>query len=471
MSSAPFDHVRGPDARKVDAPPPVITLVAVPTIEPEQTVRLRRHRRPGDAPPAARGEPPARVQPAARRPARHIVEEARSLAGARYGALGVLDPDRREVVEFYVAGLFPDDEARLLAGPLPTGRGVLGVLIDDPRPIRIRAIGDHPASVGSRPGTRPMTSFLGAPIKVRDQVYGNLYLTDKIGADEFTADDEAVIEALAVAAGHRRGERPPPPAGRRDGRLRGAGPHGPRPARRGDPAPVRHRAVAPGPDRGPGRPGGGRQHRRRGRRHRRDHPPGPGHHLRARRREGRGRGIRSGVLALVEELRPVLGFRVPVDFAGPVDAAVSDEVAEQLLATLREALSNVARHARATAAAVSAGRRRAGTAGSRSATTGGAWPAGRPPAGGHGLPNMASRAECLGGIFEVLQPEAGGTTLVWEVPAFRDPAGRWDQVPTGRTPRGPVGRCGGAVGAGSRTRGAHRDGGHDRVDAADQWWP
>ena len=113
----------------------------------------------------------------------HIVEEALSLANARYGALGILDDTGQEVTEFVVSGLYPDEEAALLRGPLPTGKGVFSVLMDHPHPTRIKVIGDHPASVGFPPGHPPMTSFLGAPIRIRGTIYGNIYLTDKIGAD------------------------------------------------------------------------------------------------------------------------------------------------------------------------------------------------------------------------------------------------------------------------------------------------
>lgn len=133
--------------------------------------------------------------------------------------------------------------------------------------------------------------------------------------------------------------------------------------------------------------------------------------------EARGEGIRSGVLALVEELEPVVGFRIPVDFVGPVDASVSDEVADHLLATLREALSNVARHARATSASVSL------TAVGhdcrlevRDDGRGIAEGPGR--TGGLGLRNLRDRAESLGGTFEILRPPSGGTTLIWQVPAL-----------------------------------------------------
>ena len=344
----------------------------------------------------------------------HIVEEALSLANARYGALGVLDPSGREVIEFHVSGLFPEDEARLLEGDLPTGRGVLGVLIDDPRPIRIRSIRDHPASVGFPPGHPPMTSFLGAPIKVRDQVYGNLYLTDKIGAVEFSPDDEAVIEALAVAAGiaienarlHRRAgevavyeERDRMARDLHDGVIQrlfaiGLSLQGLAVGRSGEAVPDRIGAIVDDID----------------------------ETIRQVRatifelgNEGRGQGIRAEVLALAREMEPVLGFRVQVDFAGPVDAVVTDELAEQLLPTLREALSNIGRHARATEASVSLSV--GGPDCRMEIRDNGRGVVDTPAAGGgHGLPNMRSRAECLGGSFEVLQPERGGTTLVWRAP-------------------------------------------------------
>jgi len=349
----------------------------------------------------------------------HIVEEALSLANAQFGALGVLDSEGLRVVEFHVSGLDPEDEARLLSGRLPTGKGVLGVLIDDPRPLRIRAIGEHPDSIGFPPGHPPMTSFLGAPIKVRNQVYGNLYLTDKIGADEFSADDQAVIEALAVAAGiavenarlHERAgevavyeERERMARDLHDGVIQrlfaiGLSLQGLTAAQAGRAVAGNIGAIVDDID----------------------------ETIREVRTtifelgsEGTGRGIRAGVLDLVDELRPVLDVRVTVEFVGPVDAAVSDEVADQLLATLREALTNVARHAQASAASVSLAVV-GGTCRLEVRDDGRGMVGGTSPEGGHGLPNLASRAEHLGGTLHVLQPEAGGTALVWEVPAFQTP--------------------------------------------------
>ncbi len=121
------------------------------------------------------------------------------MTGARYGALGVLNDDRTALVEFLTVGLEAEQEARI--GTRPTGEGVLGLLITDPRPLRLASIASHPGSYGFPPHHPPMTSFLGVPIKVRGEVYGNLYLTDKVGWSEFTADDEALVAALALAAG------------------------------------------------------------------------------------------------------------------------------------------------------------------------------------------------------------------------------------------------------------------------------
>ena len=130
---------------------------------------------------------------------RHVIEEACSMTGARYGALGVLNDDRTALAEFITVGLSSDEEAQI--GPRPTGKGVLGLLVTDPQPLRLSRLGDHPDSFGFPPNHPPMTSFLGVPVKVRDDVYGNLYLTDKVGWSEFTRDDVALVEALALAAG------------------------------------------------------------------------------------------------------------------------------------------------------------------------------------------------------------------------------------------------------------------------------
>jgi signal transduction histidine kinase len=127
-----------------------------------------------------------------------IVQAACRLAGARYGALGVIGPDRR-LIEFITDGVTPTEHRAI--GELPTGRGVLGLLIDEPRPVRMADITSHPRSYGFPPNHPPMHSFLGVPIRIRDQVYGNLYLTEKHDGEQFDADDEQLVIALATAAG------------------------------------------------------------------------------------------------------------------------------------------------------------------------------------------------------------------------------------------------------------------------------
>jgi len=127
-----------------------------------------------------------------------IVHTAIDLIDAKYGALGVRGHDH-ELVEFIYEGI--DDATRYQIGDLPQGRGVLGVLIDEPTPIRLQNIHDHPSSVGFPPNHPPMRTFLGVPVRIRDEVYGNLYLTEKASGQPFSDDDEVLAQALAAAAG------------------------------------------------------------------------------------------------------------------------------------------------------------------------------------------------------------------------------------------------------------------------------
>ena len=128
---------------------------------------------------------------------RRVVEAARELIGARYAALGVIAPDGH-LSEFVHVGMPDEDVARI--GHLPQGKGLLGALIDDPAPIRLDRLGDDDRSSGFPPGHPPMDTFLGVPIRVRDEVFGNLYLTGSTrGA--FTAEDEELAKALAATAG------------------------------------------------------------------------------------------------------------------------------------------------------------------------------------------------------------------------------------------------------------------------------
>jgi signal transduction protein with GAF and PtsI domain len=124
-----------------------------------------------------------------------IVVAACELAGARYGALGVIGADS-QLSDFITHGIDPETHAAI--GDLPHRRGVLGLLITDPRPVRMPDITNHPDSYGVPAHHRPMHSFLGVPVRTRDQIFGNLYLAEKKGSGEFTDDEEIVI---ALAAG------------------------------------------------------------------------------------------------------------------------------------------------------------------------------------------------------------------------------------------------------------------------------
>jgi signal transduction histidine kinase len=130
---------------------------------------------------------------------RRIVEAAVSLVDARYGALGVLDETRTGLAQFISIGI--DDETRAAIGHLPKGLGILGLLITDARPLRLADIHDHPNSAGFPPNHPPMRSFLGVPVTVHGEIFGNLYLTDKTSAEVFSDIDEELVLGLASAAG------------------------------------------------------------------------------------------------------------------------------------------------------------------------------------------------------------------------------------------------------------------------------
>ena len=127
---------------------------------------------------------------------RRIAEAARDLVGARYAAIGVIASDGH-LAQFVHTGM-PDDTVDRI-GHLPQGKGLLGALIDDPHPIRLRCIVDDVRSTGFPPGHPPMASFVGVPIRIRDEIFGNLYLAEST-KDEFTADDEELAKALAASA-------------------------------------------------------------------------------------------------------------------------------------------------------------------------------------------------------------------------------------------------------------------------------
>ncbi|GHE55752.1 sensor histidine kinase [Streptomyces capitiformicae] len=130
---------------------------------------------------------------------RGIVEAAAVLVDAEYAALGVIGPDGKRLSAFHTVGVSAEQIARI--GPYPEGHGILGELISHPEPLRLVKLSEHPASHGFPPHHPPMNSFLGVPIRVREQVFGNLYLTEKRGGARFDEEDESVLSTLAVAAG------------------------------------------------------------------------------------------------------------------------------------------------------------------------------------------------------------------------------------------------------------------------------
>jgi signal transduction histidine kinase len=343
---------------------------------------------------------------------RRIAESARELVDAKYCALGVLDPTGTYLTEFITVGI--DDEGRDAIGELPKGHGILGLLILQPTPLRLPDLTDHEDSFGFPPNHPPMTTFLGVPLFVRGEVFGNLYLTDKAGGDPFTDIDEelavALASAAAIAIDNARLHEAAGELSLLEDRERIA---------RDLHDTVIQRLFATGL----ALQGATRL----------AHEP----ELESRLQQAiddldttvrqvrsaifeldtrriPGRSLRREILDLVAESARAIGFEPTVRFDGPIDAAVSDEAAEHLLATLRELLSNVARHAEATAVSieVTVGRELVlrviddGRGGAAVAT-----------AAGNGIRNLAQRAEALGGSF-ALAPGVGGagTVASWTVP-------------------------------------------------------
>jgi signal transduction histidine kinase len=342
----------------------------------------------------------------------HIVDEARSMANARYGALGVLNDDGTALDQFITVGLEPEVEARI--GARPTGEGVLGLLISDPKPLRLARIDAHGDSYGFPPGHPHMTSFLGVPIRIRDEVYGNLYLTDKVGWSEFTGDDEALVGALALAAGiaidnarlHQRAQEMVVYE-ERDRLARDL--H--------DTVIQRLFAVGLSLQSIAGSPSGSgvagrletaivdiddtiRQVRT---------------SIFELGLAGDSRGVRADIVSLVAELTPVVGFDVTVAFDGPIDSAIPSRIVEHLLATVREAVSNVGRHAQARKASVNL-MVTDGMCRLEVIDDGRGYDGRTPSVGGLGLGNMRSRAEKFRGTFAIEGWPDGGTSLTWQVP-------------------------------------------------------
>jgi len=340
----------------------------------------------------------------------HVVEEARTLVGARYAALGVLNPAWTGLEQFLTAGLSEAEEAQI--GDRPTGRGVLGMLITEPAPLRLSHLEEHPGRYGFPANHPPMTSFLGVPVRVRDEVYGNLYLTDKQDEASFTDEDEALAEALAVAAGlaienHRLHDRVLVMSVL-DDRDRIARDLHDRVIQRVYAVGMNLQGATRLPER--------EQVIERVTRAIDDLDVTISEIRSAIFELGEAAlpgGLRQAVLQLAEELSESLGARPVVRFEGAVDNSIPQQLGDHVLAVVREGLTNAGKHSGASRYEVTLGvtdrvelELLDDGVGMELAQT-------KP---GLGLSNLRDRAEKLGGTFEVLPREGGGTRLVWAVP-------------------------------------------------------
>ncbi|MGI8807657.1 MAG: GAF domain-containing protein [Acidimicrobiales bacterium] len=342
---------------------------------------------------------------------RHIVESAVALVDARYGALGVLDETGKRLSQFIIVGM--DDETYRAIGTLPEGHGILGLLIVDPKPIRLPDLHEHPDSYGFPPNHPPMSSFLGVPVRIRDQVFGNLYLTDKTTGEVFTDIDEELVVGLAAAAGvaienarlHVKVQEIALVEDReriaRDlhdtviQRLFATGLRLQAAARLSERPEVVDRIVEAV-----------------------DELDLTVKYIRTAifglegslRADG---GLRQRIMAMASEAVGPLGVDPHVLFDGPVDA-VADDVATELLAVLGEALTNVARHAHARRVDVEVATGKDVVL--RVVDDGRGLPE-QLRADGRGMLNMEARASRLGGTFTATPGLRSGTVLEWRVPS------------------------------------------------------
>lgn len=344
---------------------------------------------------------------------RRITQASVDLVDARYGALGVLDESGSRLAQFITVGL--DEEQRRRIGDLPEGHGILGLLIHDAKPLRLPDLTEHPDSYGFPPGHPPMTSFLGVPIHVRGMVFGNLYLTEKQSGEVFTDIDEELVVGLAGAAGvaienARLSDRVRELALVEDRERIARDLHDTVIQRlfatgmslqstvalvRTDPATAEQRVARAVDD------------------------------LDVTIKEIRtaifaleqpvpnGAGVRAEVASVVHDAAPALGFEPRLIFDGPIDSVVANETAAAVVATLREALSNVGKHANATVVDVELV---AGDELLLQVRDNGRGLLEPVPDGGHGLQNIQARAERLGGTAEITCDPAGGTVVRWQVP-------------------------------------------------------
>lgn len=342
-----------------------------------------------------------------------ITELAVELVDARYGALGVLDESGTRLSQFITVGI--DPAVHQAIGHLPEGHGILGLLIVDAEPLRLPNLHEHPDSFGFPPNHPEMHSFLGVPIRIGEQVFGNLYLTEKTSADVFSEVDEELVVGLAAAAGvaienarlHARvaelalfEDRERIARDLHDTVIQrlfaiGLSLQGTAPLMDRDPETAVRRIDAAVDDLDETV----------------KHIRTAIFALESSRRDQE--GLRDQVLALSREAAGALGFDPVVVFDGPVESRLSGDGAADLLATVREGLSNVARHAKASSVEVSVAV--VGDDAVLEISDDGVGIA-DDRVRGHGLDNMETRATRHGGSFDVTAGPPSGTTLCWRIP-------------------------------------------------------
>ena len=340
-----------------------------------------------------------------------IIETAAELVSANYGALGVLDSSGTRLSEFITVGL--DESQRGKIGHLPEGHGILGMLIVDPRPLRLPDLREHPDRFGFPPNHPPMTSFLGVPIVVRGQVFGNLYLCDKAEGGTFTDVDQELAVGLAAAAGiaienarlHARVANLATLEDReriaRDlhdtviQRLFAIGLSLQATLRIVSDPNVSQRLSTAVDD------------------------------LDVTVREVRaaifelhtarlpGRSVRQELVQLCAESARALGFEPVIRFDGPIDSAVDDTLANDLFAVVREGLTNVAKHARASKVQVVV-TARAGALSVRITDDGTTFTG--TTGVGRGIQNLRARAALRSGTSSIERIDDSSTEMLWQVP-------------------------------------------------------